>query len=472
VSFASVQSGGYTVAVAAAPTVSVGGVQRVLQYAKDIIVESVALRTDRNTVQTIADVAEIPSKLGKIDARNPLAVAAYVAQLNAGTTILAYGVTEDSTVGFAEFSRQLPHRADIYCVVPVSAIPSVQQDVVQSLQTRLTNLASPSYALKNGTPQRFRMCVSGGLSVVADTAVVATTTKGLLAAVSGSTGSFDLTASDGRFAASGVRKDDVLTYAGVKYKIVSVSSNQTARVKEASTGTGAVSAVDLPCSISRTYTADDKVTLLSAIPASYGSRRVVLPLATSVEINGIAGGTSLNAAYLGCAVGGMIAGLPPHQGITNLSILGITKVNGAEDTFDDAQLTKLSDAGWCVFSREGAGAPFCIHGVTTDNSAVQFSEIMSVKNFDYVSEDLARQLDRFIGTWNINAETLGFIKNALESALSRLKSNKLPRIGAPVIDGTVSVVVPSSTDAARVEIRTDLTLPVSLNTIGLHLVSR
>lgn len=449
-------------------------ISALLKSATSVTLEYIARRTDLASVQDITSAADVVAKLGKIDTRNPLAVAAYMAVLNSGTTIKAFGVTSDSLEAWGEFESAIASRSDIYCVVPVSQVHA--RAVTASLKNRFENQASVDYALENGTPQRFRMVVAGGPGFQpSDSQLLTSTgsaTRGTISA-----GKAVIEFSSGDFVTKGVQPGDLANYgtsggAFYDYEIDAVLSNQQIRIIVPTSQAGVIPSTG-GLNVFRRLTVAEAATQYATVPASYASKRCVIVAGMSVDLEGVANGANASTAYLACAVGGMIAGLPPHQGLTNLSISGISAIRGTHNIFDDAQLSKISDGGWCVFIQESpSAAPFCIHGVTTDPSVLEFSEIMSVKNFDYVSESLARQLDRFIGTWNLNDETLGFIRQALEGKLADLRSRKLPKIGAPVIDSSITSAGVSTISADRAEVFVELTLPKSLNTIGLHLVSR
>lgn len=449
-------------------------ISALLKSATSVTLEYIARRTDLASVQDITSAADVVAKLGKIDTRNPLAVAAYMAVLNSGTTIKAFGVTSDSLEAWGEFESAIASRSDIYCVVPVSQVHA--RAVTASLKNRFENQASVDYALENGTPQRFRMVVAGGPGFQpSDSQLLTSTgsaTRGTISA-----GKAVIEFSSGDFVTKGVQPGDLANYgtsggAFYDYEIDAVLSNQQIRIIVPTSQAGVIPSTG-GLNVFRRLTVAEAATQYATVPASYASKRCVIVAGMSVDLEGVANGANASTAYLACAVGGMIAGLPPHQGLTNLSISGISAIRGTHNIFDDAQLSKISDGGWCVFIQESpSAAPFCIHGVTTDPSVLEFSEIMSVKNFDYVSESLARQLDRFIGTWNLNDETLGFIRQALEGKLADLRSRKLPKIGAPVIASSITSAGVSTISADRAEVFVELTLPKSLNTIGLHLVSR
>ncbi len=236
--------------------------------------------------------------------------------------------------------------------------------------------------------------------------------------------------------------------------------------------------------VTRELTKDQQVTSLIAMAQSLRSQRAVLCWPDRVEVADLVDGSKPRNAdgtaaladaqpgtYLSAAVGGMTAGLPNHQGFTNLGIAGIRRLQHSNGYFTARQLSRLSDGGWMVFVQDDPAAlPYCIHQLTTDASALQTGEYSMVKNFDYLSRFYIAIIQSYIGTWNVNEETLGFLRQALNLGTQQLKSRRVARIGAPLIDGTVRSVAISDASADRVELYMDLDRPVPLNTLGLHLV--
>jgi hypothetical protein len=239
--------------------------------------------------------------------------------------------------------------------------------------------------------------------------------------------------------------------------------------------------------ITRTLDKTGQVTEIVAVAQSLASRRVVNVWPDQCDVGGLVDGslprdpaaptTAQPAAtqpgyYLACAVGGMTAGLPSHQGFTNLGIAGISKVYHANTYFSDKQITDISNGGWFVFQQDTPQAlPYCVHQLTTDPSTLQSGEFSMVKNFDFVSLFFADIVDDFLGTWNVNPETIGFISAGIVGGIDNLKLRRRPRIGAPIIDGKVTSIAQSTSSADRVETFVEITFPAPLNIVALHLVS-
>ncbi len=256
-------------------------------------------------------------------------------------------------------------------------------------------------------------------------------------------------------------------------------------VSRAATATNIPSSATLTYRVVRTLDKDGQVTELISVAESLASRRAVICWPDSVDIEDLVDGSlprtvattpapaaSQPGFYLACAVGGMMASLPSHQGLTNLGIAGVEKLYNANTYFDDRQLTQISNGGWLVFQQDTPSAlPYIVHQLTTDPSALEFGELSLVKNFDFVSLFFADILDDFVGIWNINAETMGFMVAAMQAGIDNLKLRRRVRIGAPIIDGSITSIAESAVSADRIEAYLEVVFPKPLNTVGLHIVS-
>lgn len=235
----------------------------------------------------------------------------------------------------------------------------------------------------------------------------------------------------------------------------------------------------------RQLTKDQQITQLVSISQSLNSRRAIMSWPNKLVVSGLVDnskpknldGSTASAdtqpGYYGAAaIGGMTAGLPSHQGFSRLGIAGISRIYNSNDYFSEAQLTDLSDGGWYVFAQATpVSLPYSIHQLTTDPATLQSGEYSIVKNFDFVSLFFVDILDPFIGIWNVNNDTLGFIRQAVNTGIDNLKLRRVARIGAPINDATITSLEVSTASADRVELYMEVDLPVPLNVIGLHLVA-
>lgn len=171
--------GGVSLPVAITPAATVGTprpssstVQRKLSYSQLYL----SYRAQRQDLQELAQfttaslvtVNSTPTVVGvgKIDARNPLAVGLSVALQNSGAApVYGYGVSSNDSVGHAGAREALSTRRDLYCFVPLTQ----DVDVLAAYKTEFDDLASPVTALKNGVTQKFRIVVGSVPLPVAST---------------------------------------------------------------------------------------------------------------------------------------------------------------------------------------------------------------------------------------------------------------------------------------------------------------
>lgn len=230
---------------------------------------------------------------------------------------------------------------------------------------------------------------------------------------------------------------------------------------------------DMPYRISIALDKASQVTELNTIPESFAYHRCVMvwpnECLVSSLTNVLTGVQNRQKGwYLACAVGGMIAGLPSHQGFTNIGIGGIQQIFNSNDYFTDDQLTALRNKGWYVFVQESESSlPYTIHEVTTDVSAYAFGELMNIKNFDYIATYYKLILEKFLGRWNILPETITTITGSLGAGTKYLELRVFPRIGAPLEYANIGLV--EQPEADRLEVYMDVKMPTVLNQIGLHL---
>ncbi len=149
-------------------------------------------------------------------------------------------------------------------------------------------------------------------------------------------------------------------------------------------------------------------------------------------------------------------------------IAGISRIYHSSDYFNEEQLTDMSNGGVYVFIQDNPDAlPYSIHEVTTDVVALEFSEYMIVKNFDFVAWTFLDTLLPFIGPFNVIPETIEFIRQALFTTGDTLKSRYVSKIGAPLTGYTLDGVEVSTLSPDRIEAYIDVDLPVTLNTMRI-----
>jgi hypothetical protein len=249
--------------------------------------------------------------------------------------------------------------------------------------------------------------------------------------------------------------------------------------------TSAITGGTLYVRVMRNYTKSQQVDAMVAVANSFASKRLLMCYPNRVDVTDLVDGSKARNSdgtlatadpqpgyYLSCTVGGLTAGQPSQQGFTNVSVAGIDRIYDSSEYFTEEQLTDLSNGGLYVFVQDNPSAlPYSIHAITTDTSSLEFSEYMVTKNFDFISWTYMDVLLGYLGKWNVMDETIEFIKDSLKSTGDALKSQYVARIGAPLKAYNINSVHESELSSDRVEAFVNVDLPMSLNTIGLHLVA-
>lgn len=234
----------------------------------------------------------------------------------------------------------------------------------------------------------------------------------------------------------------------------------------------------------RALSKDDMVVNLTATVQSARSKRLTVVWPDRMTVTDLRDGslprsvetTVATAAKqpgwaLGCAVGGVVTAIPPQAGLTNGTFIGVTALEHAQGYFSETQLAQLSDGGLFVcFQRVPSALPECLHQLTTDTTALETGELSVVKNVDFVSMFFQTILETFLGQYNVLPETLNEINRAVTDGAADLKSRKIARVGAPLLEGTITSLAVSEFSADRVELYFRGKVPRPLNTIGFHLV--
>lgn len=156
----------------ATPSPSASTVTRALSYAQvylgyralrqDLQGVRSAVPTDQQTVNGIPTIRGI----GKLDARNPLAVGVKLALDNGGNVpIYYYGVSADDSTGYANARARTASRSDLYVFVNLTQDLNVHAAAKAAYEQQ----ASPIYARDRGVMQRFRIALGSVSLPVAQT---------------------------------------------------------------------------------------------------------------------------------------------------------------------------------------------------------------------------------------------------------------------------------------------------------------
>lgn len=434
-----------------------------------------ALRTDKSReILTIEQTAgDLVSKLGPARSTNPLALGVSLAQRNTTTSIRAVAIEED-TVEAYQNALQLIQNERLYSIVPLTS----KMEVLTMVKTHAVQMSEPETAA-------WRIgIVSSDPSDVLDLGSFDGSYSLKKSSIGDSAGRHNmiLTVPSASFLNDGIQPGDMVnlvtaddaTVQGT-FKIDTIYSNTTLGIKAGLTGeAGYIPEIETQVTkfnILRNLDNASKAKNIASISSTFKSNRIVHVMPCLVGITEDSVIKYLPSYYLAAAVGGCVAGFPVQQGLTNLTLAGIDSLKGSNFYFSKDDLNTMAEAGTMIFVQDTqSAAPYCRHELTTDMSVLEYRELLKVKNWDYLSYFYHDLVEPFIGQWNIIDDTLRVIRQTVISASENLKSQKLPRIGAPLVSYEIAELAQDKTTKDKIQLRMNIAIVDPNNYTDVHLV--
>ena len=431
-----------------------------------------------DTILTINGPDEAKGTLGVLTDENPLGLGVSIALGSTTTSVRALAVETDDREGYAK-ALDLLESERVYALTPLTQ----DVDVLTMVKAHVEQMSMPLVGMWRIAYVNTKIPTAdyiGQARPVAATSVGGvsdTRYTGTIIGASGVTTSNILSLNsdspvDAAFVTEGVTAGDKLVVTGAEftdlngeYVIDKVLDNKTLRLTTKLTVNAKVKFV-----IRRDLTKTQQAERVASASKAFGTKRIthVMPDTCGVKVGGVT--KYLPGYYLGCAMAGMTAGFPVQQGFTNLTLAGVETLMNSNYYFTREQLNIMAAAGTCLFVQDTqTSAPYCRHELTTDMSVLEYREILKVKNWDYLSYFYKDLLDPFIGTWNITEDTLLTIKQTIISASENLKTQKLPKIGSPLISYNIDKLEQNATskDTINCRIKTEIVSPNNYTDVDL-----
>jgi len=155
---------------------------------------------------------------------------------------------------------------------------------------------------------------------------------------------------------------------------------------------------------------------------AYGSRRVYLAYADSVDVplNGIT--QNVPPYYAMAAIAGLVGSRNPSLPLTQVALGGLSKVYGTDDRFSEAQLDVASDGGRLVLVNSGATVVPRASWSTNPNS-IESRELSITTQIDSLAKGARLLNRRFIGGRVITPNLLDEIATANQSYAQYASNN-------------------------------------------------
>jgi len=433
-----------------------------------------------SAVGSISDVGDVADTLGTIDPDNPLAFGVYKALQNAsGSDVYYLGVCSSSPLTLEDWLEALEilgGREDVYSLVPMTQ----DQEVLQACQTHIEAQSAADVG-------RWRI---GWFNMAAEPVAAIYTTSQASGALPGtpvlatieddpdtSGTQYTLVEAIGeQFVTGGVRAGDTCRalYTGdgfgnetyTEFVIDAVINEETLRL---ASGPSAAVTVPSKIEIHRTLTRTELAQDLATNPGIFSSRRIYLVWPDEV---GNAGETF--AGYYLCAgLAGLRSSVLPHQGLTNVELLGFDDLSRTTEYMSSSQLDTMAASGyWIVTQDPNDGTVFTRHQLSTgDQSNINEKEQNITTNVDSMSRGFLLTLKPFIGRGNVTPTMLNILRGEIVGKIEEYKNTiVVDRLGPQLIGAEILEISVHPTLADRIVARISLDVPEPFNNLELHLI--
>lgn len=428
-----------------------------------------------NTVGTVSQASGVPAVLGTVDPDNPLAFGVYKALTNSnGEEVKFLAICSSSPVTLDDWLRALDllvGRDDVYSIVPLSQEKTVLDAVL-------------AHVLAESTPENGRWRIAWLNLALLETIGVYTATDAGGAVLGTVTDDPDTAGSQytlveitgGKLSTQGVRAGDILrtsyttdgfgnvTYS--EYVVDTVVNEETCRLM-------AGPAVPIPVAQKmefwRNLSRTEMGTQLAANPGLFGSRRAYL---VWPDVVGNAGVTF--PGYFLCAgLAGLRSGVLPHQGLTNVELLGFDDLSRTVDLFSATQLNAMSASGYWIVTRDpNDGTVYTRHQLSCgDQSDVNQKEQSITTNVDHISFTLLDRMKPYIGRGNVTESMINTIHGELLSLLDEFRNTVInPNLGPQLNAYEITELAQHATYKDRIVARVSIVPPAPFNNLEAHLI--
>lgn len=439
-------------------------------------------------IDGVGDLDEIP---GQLDIENPLKWGVYRALQNSNGSRVAYTAVPDpsSADSWQTVLNAVDGRDDIYNLVPLTRDRTVLDLFQAQINTESTAERGNWKAMfVSLLAEESRMLV--GQSTTAEQSLRPTSTDGgvVLATLSDNpqaTGTqytrLSVPANNSGFLTYGVQGGDIVRYlysidafgypTYVEFIVDSVLSENTLLLLSGHT---VAVPVAQKIEIHHVMSKNEVAAALVESAQSFASNRVV---AVWPDVVG-SGGISQPGYFLCAALGGLVSGVAPNQGLTNVEIAGFDDLaSRTKDYFSRSQLDTLAAGGVWIATEDRDGTPHTRHALNTSTVDLNRSEEMIRRNLDSISYVFLKRLQPLIGRSNATPSILGSIAYIIRTTTEFLSRATISALGGQLISATIATdstgepilrIHPLAAD--RVEIVLNVVLPAPLNVIELHLV--
>lgn len=456
------------------------------QYSVMFVTYRALLQTYATEIASLDDSSLIESAVGPISVDNPLALGLYYALLNSnGRAVRFAAVPTDDAEGYSTVLSKAVGRRDIYTVVPLTKDATIQGLIASHVanlsneikgQWRICFLNGDSSAQKALIAEGEIYPTGGEYEYAADDLLATVTDDDDTSGTQYTIVTWADAPAGGGFLDMGTRAGDIYKTNFVgdgfgntssdSYVIDAVLSNQSLRLVS-----GPASAINVAraFTVERTQTRNEEATAYGNKAAAFASRRVYYVWPDVVED---LSGAQISGIYLCSAIAGLISGVVPQQGLTNIEIAGFSGMTRTVNYYGEDQLDLMRERGvWIVTQDPESGVIYTLQQVSTKVADLTDRELSIVKNVDSISYTFMRQLQPFIGRANINPRLFSQIRRQVQSTVDYLMANGAsPTLGGQLLSAQLVELRQHAINLDQLVATLNITVPFPLNVLELHLV--
>jgi hypothetical protein len=454
-----------------------------------VYVEARYWLTDLTTaVFSINDTGEIDSISGATHPDNPLKWGVFKALENANGTDVKYTAVADpdDADSWVKVIQLLIGRDDVYGLVPLT----YDRTVLDLFAAHVVAQSSPAQNLwrvlwtnLQGIPEI--PLISAGSTVAGHTEATTSDGEVGLAVVEDDPDTsgtqytrLRFTSGNVELLTAGVVPGDIVRvlyttdgFGNEEYQEFVIDEVQSEDQVRLISGPSVAISVAAKTEVWRTLNAAQEAEALARVSGAWGNRRIRSTWPDRIESSG----TVMDGVFMNCALAALTAGVLPHQGLTNLQILGFTDVARTTSKFSGDQLDLMALSGTWIVTQDivpagGVGDVFTRHAVTTgDYDDVNQREEMLTRNVDSISFRFKDTMEPFIGIANVTPTMQAKIDLLASNLIRELKGNSTELLGGQLIEGTIVDLRPSTVFADRFVLKIDIDPPYPFNNLELYL---
>ena len=416
---------------------------------------------------TISDISEIDTVLGKTIPANPLAYGVYKALENSNGQVVNYiSIATDDITGYTNSIETLSKHEECYFVVPLTSDNATQQLFKSHVDTMSSKTKGLERVLFISKPSSNTQVLYG--KKTGDngywTGTVPTTTT---IEIPGAT-----FITDGVRAGDSVRTAIVtsdsgdVTYTTSSVALVNSQTQLTLATASPALANNSSNRIDIIRNLSR----DEQASAIADQSGSFDNRRdyVIWPdLPIDDE------GLEVPGHFLACSVAGLKSSVAPHQGITNYTLTGWSNMARSYKYFTPTQLNVIAGGGTMIVTQNAAGGEIYIrHQLSSDNFDANRSELSITTNLDSITKFLRGDLKKLIGKYNNTESFHQLARTMITQKISYLMSiTSTATAGAQITSFDPASLIVETDPIIRTTVNASLSigLPYPVNNFNLVL---